>query len=178
MRSHSKLILTKYSDTVCSAGSEPVSSKHGLKAGAIVGIVVASLFLLGIIYCILIRWATPRYWSDDADDNTAPPSYHAAIRPSQSRSSSTTPSNPFFVASVPPARTDEMTNRMSNPVTITSGTNQPGDESSQDTPAQRYRDSARALLVGNRMSRSSGIGTCTFRATTSQLHDTYLLGLT
>jgi hypothetical protein len=133
-----------------------------MKPGIIVGIVIAALFLLGVVYCILIRWATSRTRSEPEDED-APPPYNAANRSSQS-STASTPDPTYFIASSPPNHRAQMANFMPSPVTYTSrnDTTQSGGESLHSTPAQRYRDSARVLLVGDRSSRGSVIGTCQY----------------
>ncbi|KAF8751605.1 hypothetical protein RHS01_08308 [Rhizoctonia solani] len=137
-----------------SAGTEPYAKTGGLTVGAIVGIVIAGLFLLGILYCIAIRWAVPRSRTDR--DSDAPPSYHAANSNSQSSISSS--QRPDFITT--PHMThlgDPRIVPSPAPFTTRQATPEPA-ELVLDTPAQRYRDSARLLLAGNRASHGSSIG--------------------
>ncbi|GAB1526776.1 hypothetical protein RhiTH_009948 [Rhizoctonia solani] len=137
-----------------SAGTEPYAKTGGLTVGAIVGIVIAGLFLLGILYCIAIRWAVPRSRTDR--DSDAPPSYHAANSNSQSSISSS--QRPDFITT--PHMThlgDPRIVPSPAPFTTRQATPEPA-EVVLDTPAQRYRDSARLLLAGNRASHGSSIG--------------------
>ncbi|CAE6434139.1 unnamed protein product [Rhizoctonia solani] len=152
-----------------SAGTEPHAKKGGLAVGAIVGIVIAGLFLLGILYCIAIRWAVPRSRSDR--DSDAPPSYHAANSISQSSISSS--ERPDFITTPEMIHLNEPRIIPSSAAfTTTQATPSPPTESALDTPAQRYRDSARFLLGGNRASQSSSIGTSPRlrSASTPELH--------
>ncbi|CAE6338313.1 unnamed protein product [Rhizoctonia solani] len=139
---------------VPSAGTEPHAKEGGLATGAIVGIVIAGLFLLGLLYCAAIRWAIPHSRDDDSD---APPSYHAA---NSSRSSTDSSRHPDFVAAPQMTRMDEP-RIMPSPNTFRTGQSTPQlAESVLTTPARRYRDSARFLLEGNRVSLASSAGTC------------------
>ncbi|KAG8755600.1 hypothetical protein FRC11_005917 [Ceratobasidium sp. 423] len=153
---------------VPSAGTEPHLKKGGLTAGAIVGIVIAGLFLLGILYCAAIRWAIPRSRSDDESDR--PPSYHAAN--SISRSSEDSSQRPAFVTAPQMAQSGEP-RIMPSPATFATGQTSPQrTESVLSTPAQRYRDSARFLLGGNRSSQVSSAATSPRprSASTPELH--------
>ncbi|CAE6405579.1 unnamed protein product [Rhizoctonia solani] len=153
---------------VPSAGTEPHAKKGGLATGAIVGIVIAGLFLLGILYCAAIRWAIPRSRNDGESD--APPSYHAAN--SISRSSEDYDQRPDFITA--PQMTQAGEPRvMPSPATFTTGQGTPQlAESSLGTPARRYRDSARFLLEGNRHSvvSSAGASPRLRSASTPELH--------
>ncbi|CAE6473545.1 unnamed protein product [Rhizoctonia solani] len=138
---------------VPSAGTEPQEKKGGLAAGAIVGIVIAGLFLLGLLYCAAIRWAIPRSRDDESD---APPSYHAAN--SISRSSTDSSHRPDFITAPRMTQLDEP-RIMPSPSTFRTGQGTPQlTESALGTPARRYRDSARFLLEGNRESQASSAG--------------------
>ncbi|QRW17456.1 hypothetical protein RhiXN_05458 [Rhizoctonia solani] len=121
-----------------SAGTEPYAKTGGLTVGAIVGIVIA----------------VPRSRTDR--DSDAPPSYHAANSNSQSSISSS--QRPDFITT--PHMThlgDPRIVPSPAPFTTRQATPEPA-EVVLDTPAQRYRDSARLLLAGNRASHGSSIG--------------------
>ncbi|CAE6452747.1 unnamed protein product [Rhizoctonia solani] len=153
---------------VPSAGTEPHPKKGGLTTGAIVGIVIAGLFLLGILYCAAIRWAIPHSRNDDESD--PPPSYRPAN--SISRSSEDTSQRPDFVTAPQMTHLGEP-RIMPSPATFTTGQASPQlAESVLSTPAQRYRDSARFLLGGNRTSQVSSVGTSPRlrSASTPELH--------
>ncbi|KAG8686222.1 hypothetical protein FRC08_012678 [Ceratobasidium sp. 394] len=144
-----------------SAGTEP-QSKKSVPAGVIVGSVIAGLFFLGIVYCAFLCWASPRFRSRNSLD-APPPSYRAANRP-QSHSSDTSTSNRLDAAesdSVPLGGAIPMANVMPSteagryPVRMSANTE--GGESNDPTPAQRYRDSIRASMVGSGTASDSGV---------------------
>ncbi|KAG8738005.1 hypothetical protein FRC10_007419 [Ceratobasidium sp. 414] len=143
-----------------SAGTEP-HSKKPVPAGVIVGSVIAGLFFLGIVYCAFLCWASPRFRSRDSRD-APPPSYRAADH-AQSRSSTSTPDHPYLEAAesesvplggrIPMANVMPSTERYPVRMSVNAG----GGESNDPTPAQRYRDSIRASMVGSGTASDSGV---------------------
>ncbi|KAF8600732.1 hypothetical protein BDV93DRAFT_608509 [Ceratobasidium sp. AG-I] len=124
-----------------SAGSTPNEKKLG--AGPIIGIVIAALFLLGILYCTLLCVFRTR--KPQADPN-APPSYHA----NASTDSDISEPNRQYVGlaeDAPLGHTIPMGTVVLPPASIRSMSASTASESGPSTPAQRYRDSVRASMV-------------------------------
>ncbi|CAE7138368.1 unnamed protein product [Rhizoctonia solani] len=147
---------------VPSPGTEPHTKKGGLATGAIVGIVIAGLFLLGLLYCAAIRWAIPHSRDDESD---APPPYQPANSSRSSMNSSPRPG----ITPIPLMRQSGEAIILPGPGAFTTGQDTP---QSVDTPARRYRDSARFLIEGNRVSQISSTGTTPRlrSASTPELH--------
>ncbi|QRV74469.1 hypothetical protein RhiJN_02483 [Ceratobasidium sp. AG-Ba] len=146
-----------------SEGTPPSSGRKLNKTGAIAGGVIAGLFGLGIIYCIFVTWALPRFRRrGQADETGAPVSQEAGNRPSSRSSMSTSPYYPYvdrpesdhepMGGTIPMSYVVPSTQIGRYPVAFKrESTMSVGGDVGEDggpTPAQVYRDSIRASFLG------------------------------